>query len=117
MSFGFKHGLPREADMVMDLRFLKNPHWEPELKPQTGLDQPVGDYIQTDEAFAPFIENFKKMILPLLPRYAEEGKSYLTIALGCTGGRHRSVFTTQTLSSWIQEQGYNTNVFHRDIDR
>lgn len=117
MSFGFKHGLPREADMVMDLRFLKNPHWVEDLKPQTGLDKPVGDYIETDEAFTPFLENFKTMVLPLLPRYIEEGKSYLTIALGCTGGRHRSVYTTETLSSWIKEQGYNTNVFHRDIDR
>jgi UPF0042 nucleotide-binding protein len=86
-SFGFKYGLPRDADMVFDLRFLKNPHWEPDLKALTGLDAKVGQYVESDDGFADFIQNLQNLILPLLPRFGAEGKSYLTIALGCTGGK------------------------------
>lgn len=117
MSFGFKYGTPREADIVMDIRFLHNPHWVPELKPLTGLDGAVGNYVARDEAFDPFMTRFKDLLAPLLPRYAAEGKSYLTIALGCTGGRHRSVYAAEQLKPWIEAQGFRTSVFHRDIDR
>ncbi len=115
MSFGFKHGSPREADIVMDVRFLKNPHWSPKLKPKTGLDEEVGAYIREDEEFLGFLQNFQSLIGPLLPRYAKEGKSYLTIAIGCTGGRHRSVYTTEQLSKWLKELGINVHVEHRDL--
>lgn len=117
MSFGFKYGVPREADLVMDVRFLKNPHWVEELKNQTGQDAPVGTYIDEDEAFTPFIENFKNLLAPLLPRYAQEGKSYLTIAIGCTGGKHRSVYTVETLKPWLEAQGFPLHIKHRDMDR
>jgi UPF0042 nucleotide-binding protein len=117
MSFGFKHGIPREADIVMDVRFLQNPHWIPELKPKTGLDREVGDHIQQDVNFITFLDNFKNLIKPLIPRYAHEGKSYLTIAIGCTGGKHRSVFTVETLGAWLKEQNLQTHIDHRDIDK
>lgn len=115
MSFGFRHGLPREADMVMDIRFLKNPYWEAELRLLTGRDAAIGDYIRQDEHFGPFVESFKRLVEPLLPCYAEEGKSYLTMAIGCTGGRHRSVYTVETLKPWLEDQGFKTHVFHRDL--
>ncbi len=117
MSFGFKHGVPRTADIVMDVRFLKNPHWEKKLKPKTGKDKAVGEYIQTDDGFAPFVENFKNLLKAVLPRYAKEGKSYLTIAIGCTGGKHRSVFTVETLKSWMRTTGFQTHIEHRDIEK
>ncbi len=117
MSFGFKYGSPREADIMMDVRFLKNPHWNPELKPQTGLDAPVGLYIEEDQDFSVFLNHFKSLIQPLIPRYAEEGKSYLTIAIGCTGGRHRSVYTVQKLVEWMMGQGICVDADHRDIKK
>lgn len=117
ISFGFRHGLPREADLVMDVRFLKNPNWVPELKEKTGLDKPVGEYVEKDEGFEPFINKFKDIIEMLLPRYAQEGKSYLTIAIGCTGGHHRSVYTVETLKPWLENQGSHVHVLHRDIMR
>jgi UPF0042 nucleotide-binding protein len=117
MSFGFRFGLPREADMVLDVRFLKNPFWEPDLKNLTGLDKAVGEYIATDPDFAAFTGNAKNLISPLLPRYAAEGKSYLTVAIGCTGGHHRSVYTVETLKPWLEAQGFEINILHRDIAR
>ena len=117
MSFGFKYGTPREADIVMDIRFLKNPHWVPELKPLTGLDSAVGRYIEQDTGFDPFLTRFKALLEPLLPRYAKEGKSYLTIAIGCTGGHHRSVYSVEKLKPWTESQGFRTHILHRDIDR
>lgn len=117
ISFGFRWGLPREADIVMDVRFLQNPHWVKELNPLSGKDPAVGAYIQKDENFPPFIKRFKEMIGPLLPRYVHEGKSYLTIAIGCSGGRHRSVFMTEQLKIWLEAQGFISHVFHRDIER
>lgn len=115
MSFGFKYGVPSDADIIMDVRFLKNPHWEPTLKEKTGLDQDVGDYIEKDEIYAEFIENFETLIKPLLPRYAYEGKKYLTIAIGCMGGRHRSVYTVEKIAKWLRETGSLTHIEHRDI--
>lgn len=115
MSFSFRKGLPREADMVFDARFLKNPHYVYELNELTGLNQAVGDYIQTDPGFAPFFDNLTNLVMPLLPRFLDEGKSYLTIAIGCTGGKHRSVFTAEKLAAHIGEQGFDADVSHRDI--
>jgi UPF0042 nucleotide-binding protein len=117
MSFGFRFGIPREADILLDIRFLNNPHWVADLKPLTGLNTAVGAYIEKDKDFAPFCARFKNMLEPLLPRYAAEGKSYLTVALGCTGGRHRSVYTVEKLKPWLEGQGFAVNVIHRDIDR
>ncbi len=117
MSFGFKYGTPREADITMDVRFLKNPHWVPELKPLTGQDKAIGDYIETDERFAPFLDKFKSLLEPLLPEYAHEGKSYLTIAIGCTGGHHRSVYSVEKLKPWLEDQGFTAHILHRDIER
>ncbi len=117
MSFGYKHGTPREADIVMDVRFLKNPHWVSELKPLTGLNQAVGDYIEQDETFEPFLTRLKDLLGPLLPQYAHEGKSYLTIAIGCTGGHHRSVYSVEKLKPWLEDQDFTTHIFHRDIGR
>lgn len=114
-SFGFKNGIPRGADIVMDVRFLRNPHWDKKLKPLTGQNKKIGAYISKDESFAPFINNFQNLIEPLFERYTHEGKSYLTIAIGCTGGKHRSVFVIETLAAWLKEQGINTHVKHRDI--
>lgn len=117
MSFGFKNGSPREADIIMDVRFLQNPHWVPELKPKTGKDKDVGDYIKKDQGFDDFLNNFKNLIKSLLPRYAHEGKSYLTIAIGCTGGRHRSVFTVETLAQWFMQRNIQIHIEHRDLDK
>ncbi|GJL71451.1 MAG: nucleotide-binding protein [Nitrosomonas sp.] len=117
VSFGFRWGLPREADIVMDVRFLQNPHWIKELRPLSGKDDAVGAYIQKDKNFLPFISRFKEMIDPLLPGYVHEGKSYLTIAIGCSGGRHRSVFIIEQLKIWLAEKGFVAHIFHRDMQR
>jgi UPF0042 nucleotide-binding protein len=101
----------------MDVRFLSNPHWDRILRPQTGLDKEVGAYVAADPDFEPFLSSFRTMIAPLLPRYTREGKSYLTIAIGCTGGRHRSVYTVEQLGPWLKSLGYTTSVIHRDIGR
>lgn len=115
LSFGFKNGVPREANIVMDVRFLKNPHWDKDLKPLTGMDAEVGAYVRQDTDFDNFIDNFKGLLSPLLPRYAMEGKSYLSVAIGCTGGRHRSVFTVELLKKWLEEKGVKVFAEHRDL--
>ncbi|MCB1783040.1 MAG: RNase adapter RapZ [Alphaproteobacteria bacterium] len=115
ISFGFRGGVPREADIIMDVRFLRNPHWDKALKKKTGKDKAVGDYIREDEDFAGFMDRFKGLIEPLLPRYAQEGKRYLTIAVGCTGGQHRSVFVTEELSLWLKGLGVKVFAEHRDL--
>lgn len=115
VSFGFRNGVPREADIVMDVRFLKNPHWDQKLKSLTGQDKKVGAHIASDESFEPFIQNFKNLIEPLLERYNHEGKSYLTIAIGCTGGKHRSVYTVETLQKWLKKLKVKTHIKHRDM--
>lgn len=114
-SFSFKKGLPREADIVFDVRFLKNPHYDGALRPLTGRDAKVGAYIETDAGFPEFFERLQGMLLPLLPRYKDEGKSYLTIAIGCTGGQHRSVFVAEKLAASLARSGYNVSTRHRDI--
>lgn len=117
VSFGFRNGIPREADIVMDVRFLRNPHWNPALRSKTGQDEDVGVYIEQDTDFKGFVENFEKLIEPLIARYIKEGKSYLTIAIGCTGGKHRSVFTVETLKKWMDEQGISAITEHRDMPK
>jgi RNase adapter protein RapZ len=117
LSFGFKHGLPRDTDMVFDCRFLPNPHWVPELRPFTGLDQPVRDYVFGRPETQEFMKGLENLVLPLLPAFEKEGKSYLTISLGCTGGHHRSVAMTEALAETLREQGFTPSVQHRDIER
>jgi UPF0042 nucleotide-binding protein len=113
-SFSFRQGVPGEADLVFDVRFLRNPHYDPELRLLTGLDDRVGAYIETDQDFAGFMDRLKGLIGPVLPRYAQEGKSYLTIAVGCTGGQHRSVYIARMLNDWIAGLGYDVHLSHRD---
>jgi UPF0042 nucleotide-binding protein len=115
-SFAYRRGLPREADLVFDVRFLSNPHYVPELRPKTGRDQDVAAYIERDPAFEPFFDNLTGMIQPLLPGFRAEGKSYLTVAVGCTGGRHRSVFVAERLTMWFESIGQPVSVHHRDAD-
>lgn len=116
-SFSFRQGLPREADLVFDVRFLANPHYDPALRPLSGRDDAVAAFVSRDPGFEPFFGQLTAMLAPLLPRYEREGKSYLTIAVGCTGGRHRSVFTAERLAAWLGEQGRPVHLGHRDIAR
>lgn len=116
-SFSYRQGLPREADLVFDVRFLDNPHWDPALRPLTGQQEEVAAYIQKDKDYQSFMENLQALILPLLPRFQQEGKSYLTIAIGCSGGRHRSVFVAEQLATNLAAAGYIVGVGHRDMDR
>ena len=115
VSFAFRRGLPRDADLVFDVRFLTNPHWDPQLRPLTGLDRSVQAAIRADQAFDAFLAAIENLVGLLLPRYEQEGKSYLTIAVGCTGGKHRSVFVAETLVSWLQTLKHRAGVVHRDL--
>ncbi len=117
MSFGYKLGVPREADLVFDCRFLPNPHWVPELRPYTGLHPGVRDWVLGQGATAAFLEHLMPMLESLLPSYRSEGKSYLTIALGCTGGRHRSVALAEQVTRLLAERGHDLHCRHRDIAR
>ena len=117
MSFAYRNGLPREADLVFDVRFLHNPHYVDSLRAATGRDPAVQEHIREDPAFGPFVTDLRGLLLPLLPRYRSEGKSYLTIAFGCTGGRHRSVFLAELTARWLQESGWEATTVHRDLDR
>lgn len=117
MSFSFARGLPREADLVFDVRFLSNPHWDPELRPLTGLDPRVQQAVETDPDFAPFYAALTGLLTPLLPRYTWEGKSYLTIAVGCSGGRHRSVFIAERLADWLRSLGTRVGLTHRELSQ
>ena len=117
ISFAYRHGLPREADLVFDIRFLANPHYRPELQALSGRDGLVAAFIARDAAFQPFFEGLTTMLRALLPRFEGEGKSYLTIAVGCTGGRHRSVFVAERLAEWLGGLGRRVNLIHRDIER
>lgn len=114
LSFSYRQGLPREADLVFDVRFLKNPHYDPALRALTGRDPEVGRFIEGDPAYAPFFAALTGLLLPLLPCFEREGKSYVTIAIGCTGGRHRSVFVAERLAAWLATQDRMVGVRHRD---
>ena len=116
-SFSYRHGLPRDADLVFDMRFLKNPFYVPELRDLSGRDRKVGKFIESDPDFAPRFQELCDWLAKLLPRYESEGKSYLTIALGCTGGNHRSVYVAERLAAWFAGQGRQVGILHRDLDR
>jgi RNase adapter protein RapZ len=115
MSFGFARGLPRNADLVFDMRFLRNPHWDSALRPMTGLDESVGLYVRADPAYGEAVSRIADLLLLLLPRYKAEGKSYITVAFGCTGGRHRSVHVAEAISSQLRGAGFSPTVSHRDL--
>lgn len=115
MSFGFKHGIPSDCDIVMDVRFLPNPYYVPELKEKTGLDVAVQQYIASFQDAQDFAAKFADLIQYLIPKYIKEGKSYLTIAMGCTGGKHRSVFMAHQLADYLNKLGLSASEFHRDI--
>ncbi len=116
-SFGFKHGVPLDVDLVLDCRFLPNPHWEDELRPFSGLDPQVRDYVIERDLTRTFIDRLVAMLADLLPAYEDEGKSYLSIAFGCTGGRHRSVAVAEAVAHRLNELGHLPRVSHRDIER
>jgi UPF0042 nucleotide-binding protein len=116
-SFGFRHGSPRGLDMLFDVRFLPNPHFTPELRPLTGLDPAVIEYLQSEGEVEDTIARFADLLAYLLPRFRREGKSYLTVGVGCTGGRHRSVMVAEALNSRLIGLGYQSKVLHRDIEK
>lgn len=115
ISFGFARGLPRNADIVLDVRFLRNPHWDSQLRPMTGLDAEVGAHIATDEAYEEALGKIEDLLLTLLPRYQAEGKSYVSVAFGCTGGRHRSVHVAERVAARLRAEGFSPTVEHRDL--
>ena len=114
-SFGFARGMPPVADLVFDMRFLDNPHWDPELRPQTGQDGAVGDYIRKDPAFEEAFARIRDLLLLLLPRYRAQGKAYVHIAFGCTGGRHRSVFVAEQIAVALRQSGFSPTLLHRNL--
>ncbi len=115
VSFGFSRGVPPNADLIFDLRFLQNPHWDAELRPMTGLDQAVGDYVAADPAYQGAVARIADLLRYLLPLYDAQGKAYVTIGFGCTGGRHRSVYVTEQFARLLREDGYAPSVKHRNL--
>ncbi len=115
MSFGFARGVPRTADLMFDVRFLRNPHWVDALRPLSGLDAPVADYVAGDPAYEDVVTRIEELLITLLPRYRQEGKSYVTIAFGCTGGRHRSVHIAERMARRLHGAGFSPTVAHRDL--
>lgn len=116
-SFGFKYGIPKDADFVFDARFLPNPHWEPDLKPLTGLDQPVKDYLASQAIVAKYIWQINSFVSSWLPHLERNNRSYLTIAVGCTGGQHRSVYITESLAESYRSQREDVQIRHRELVR
>jgi UPF0042 nucleotide-binding protein len=114
-SFGFARGLPRNADLVFDMRFLRNPHWDHDLRPGTGLDADVSAYIMDDPAYEAAVSRIEELLMLLLPRYRAEGKSYVTVAFGCTGGRHRSVHVADRVARRLRDAGFSPSIAHRDL--
>lgn len=115
VSFGFARGVPRNADLVFDMRFLRNPHWHKELRNLTGLDPAVGEHIAGDEVYEEAMARIEELLLTLLPRYRAEGKSYVSVAFGCTGGRHRSVHVAERVAKRLREAGFSPSLDHRDL--
>jgi UPF0042 nucleotide-binding protein len=115
ISFGYKYGMPLDADIVMDVRFLPNPYYVPALKAKTGQDAAVGKYLRDKPGFKSFLAGYTEQIKALLPLYIKEGKSYLTIAIGCTGGRHRSVYIAGEMARKLASSGFSVSEYHRDI--
>lgn len=116
-SFGFKHGVPLDVDMVIDCRFLPNPHWDDALRPLTGTDPTIQQFVFAEERAQRFLDKLDALLDELLPAYAEEGRTYLNIAFGCTGGRHRSVAVAEHVSATLQNRGWLPRVKHRDVER
>jgi UPF0042 nucleotide-binding protein len=114
-SFGFARGMPPVADLVFDMRYLDNPHWHDELRALTGQDAPVAAHIRRDPGFTASFPQIRDLLLDLLPRYAAQGKRYVTVAFGCTGGRHRSVFTAEEMAGALREAGFSPTVLHRNL--
>jgi len=117
MSFGFKYGLPMDADHVADVRFLPNPYWVPDLRPRTGLDAAVRDFVLGQEGAEPFLKSYSSTLVPLLPGYIRENKRYVTVAVGCTGGKHRSVAMAEALAGLLRGPGVHASTVHRDLGR
>ena len=117
LSFGYKHGLPEEADLVFDVRFLPNPYFVPDLSPRTGLEPEVAAYVLDNEVAGQFLEHLRPLLAFLLPHYRQEGKAYLTVGIGCTGGRHRSVAVVEALKQVAGQTGFPVSVVHRDLHR
>jgi len=115
MSFGYSRGLPSNADLVFDMRFLRNPHWDDALRPGTGLDADVAAYVAADPTYNEAMAQIEALLLTLLPRYRAEGKAYVTVAFGCTGGRHRSVHVADRMASRLRDAGFSPTVAHRDL--
>ncbi|WP_419825290.1 RNase adapter RapZ [Sphingomonas sp.] len=115
LSFGYSRSVPRNADLVFDMRFLRNPHWVPALRPRTGLDPAVAAYVAGDPAYAESLTRIEELLGLLLPRYEGEGKSYVTVAFGCTGGKHRSVHIAETIAARLRERGFSPTIVHRDL--
>jgi RNase adapter protein RapZ len=115
MSFGFARGIPRNADLVFDMRFLRNPHWERRLRELTGLDAEVGAHIASDAVYEDALVRIEDLLITLLPRYRAEGKSYVSVAFGCTGGRHRSVHVAERVAARLRAAGFSPTVDHRDL--
>jgi len=116
-SFGFKHGTPRDTDLLFDVRFLPNPHWVPELRPLRGTDERVAEYVMSEDAAKEFVDRADDMLAFLIPHFETEGKSYLAVGIGCTGGHHRSVAIAEELGRRLAQHGITATVRHRDIDR
>jgi UPF0042 nucleotide-binding protein len=117
VSFGYRYGIPADADLVFDVRFLPNPHFVPALRAYTGKDEKVRKYIRSFPQTGEFLRRIESLLTYLIPHYVREGKSYLTIAFGCTGGKHRSVMMSEWLKKALEKRGYSTKVVHRDIDK
>jgi len=117
MSFGFKHGIPLDVDMVLDVRFLPNPHWVDELREHTGLEEGVRDFVFENGEATAFVDKSVDLVESLLPAFVREGKSYLTLGIGCTGGHHRSVAVAEEIARRLRADGHPLSVFHRDLDR
>jgi UPF0042 nucleotide-binding protein len=117
ISFGYKYGIPADADLVFDVRFLRNPHYMPNLQPLPGTDPAIRDYVLSDKQTQAFLSELERFLSHLLPQYQQEGKAYLTLGIGCTGGRHRSVVIADYLSEWFAQRGYRVSVEHRDLER
>lgn len=116
LSFGFSRGVPRNADLVFDMRFLRNPHWDDALRPMTGMDAAVAAYIAQDPAYEDALSRIEDLLLILLPRYADSGKTYITVAFGCTGGRHRSVHVAERVAKRLHSEGFSPTVSHRNME-
>ena len=116
-SFGFKYGLPRDVDFVFDVRFLPNPHWYPELKPFSGLDRPVIEFFEQQPLVVKFQQHIENFIATWLPEIEKNNRSYLTIAIGCTGGQHRSVYIAQQLAKKFTSEKHNIQIHHRELTR